>query len=133
MQKLLLTASTTDVVTVIISAALELDSSDIHIEAEEAGIKFRLRVDGFLQDAATLPPEAWKKIISRIKLIAGLKLNITDRPQDGRFTIFLKSEKNRRPHLHLTDCLRRIRGPAFAPLWSHQDRFGSVRLASACF
>ncbi len=92
-QKLLLTASTTDVVTVIISAALELDSSDIHIEAEEAGIKFRLRVDGFLQDAATLPPEAWKKIISRIKLIAGLKLNITDRPQDGRFTIFLKSEK----------------------------------------
>ena len=92
-QKLLTDASTTDVLTVIISAALELDSSDLHIEAEEAGIKFRLRVDGLLQDVATLPPESWKKIISRIKLIAGLKINITDRPQDGRFTIFLKGEK----------------------------------------
>lgn len=92
-QKLLATASTTDVLTVIISAALELGSSDVHVEAEESGIKFRLRIDGFLQDAASLPNEAWKKIISRIKLIAGLKLNITDRPQDGRFTIFLQNEK----------------------------------------
>jgi type II secretory ATPase GspE/PulE/Tfp pilus assembly ATPase PilB-like protein len=44
-----------------------------------------------LQEVAVLPHEAWKKIIARIKLISGLKINVTDRPQDGRFTIFLKT------------------------------------------
>lgn len=92
-QKLLQEASTTDVMTIVIAAALELGSSDIHIEAEEAGVKVRLRVDGLLQDVALLPVAAWKKVISRIKLIAGLKININDKPQDGRFTIFLKDEK----------------------------------------
>lgn len=92
-QKLLDTASTTDVMTIVTAAALELGSSDIHIEAEEKAVVFRLRIDGIMQDVAKLPPEAWKKTISRIKLIAGLKINITDRPQDGRFTIFLKDEE----------------------------------------
>ncbi len=92
-QTLLTSASTTDVLSVMISAALELDSSDLHIEAEEEGVKFRLRVDGLLQDVAMLPAESWKRIVSRIKLIAGLKINITDRPQDGRFTIYLKDEE----------------------------------------
>lgn len=91
-QKLLNTASITDVITIVIAAALELDSSDIHVEAEEKAVTVRLRVDGVLQDVARLPIESWKKMISRIKLIADLKLNITDRPQDGRFTIFLKDE-----------------------------------------
>lgn len=91
-QKLLNAASVTDVIAIVIAAALELDSSDIHIEAEEHGIMVRLRVDGVLQNVARLPPESWKRMISRIKLISDLKLNITDRPQDGRFTIFLKNE-----------------------------------------
>ncbi|MEK7105097.1 MAG: GspE/PulE family protein [Patescibacteria group bacterium] len=92
-QALLDKASTTDVMSIMISAALELNSSDIHVEAGESGVKMRLRVDGMLQDVANLPIEEWKKISSRIKLIAGLKINVTDRPQDGRFTIFLKEEK----------------------------------------
>ena len=91
-QKILDTASTTDVLTIVIAAAIELDTSDIHVEAEENFIVVRLRVDGVLQDVAKLPAASWKKIISRIKLIADLKINITDRPQDGRFTIFLKNE-----------------------------------------
>lgn len=92
-QKLLKNASTTDVVAIVIAAALEQNSSDIHIEAEERGVAVRLRIDGVLQDVATLPVESWKKIVSRIKLIADLKLNVTDRPQDGRFTIFLAAEQ----------------------------------------
>ena len=92
-QKQFLEASTTDVLVIVIAAALELNSSDIHIEAEEKGVAVRLRIDGVLQDVADLPVASWKKIISRIKLIADLKLNVIDRPQDGRFTIYLAQEQ----------------------------------------
>jgi type IV pilus assembly protein PilB len=86
-------ASITDILAILVAAALKLGSSDIHIEAEEKDIAVRFRVDGVLVDVATLEKESWKKIISRIKLIASLKLNITDAPQDGRFTIFQKNKK----------------------------------------
>ena len=89
--ELLASSNTTDIMTIMIAAALRFESSDIHIEAEEGGINVRFRVDGVLQKVAQLPKESWKKIVSRIKLISGLKINITNRPQDGRFTIFLQS------------------------------------------
>ncbi|MDP2656571.1 MAG: GspE/PulE family protein [bacterium] len=83
----------TDILTLLISVALSTNASDIHVEAEEKDIKLRLRIDGVLHNIASLPPEDWKKIISRIKLLAKVKINISDRPQDGRFTIFLKDDE----------------------------------------
>src|SRR6056297_1083261 len=82
-----------DVVTLILATGIKTDCSDVHIEAEEDGIKVRLRIDGVLQDAATIDKDKWKKIVSRMKLLAGVKINITDRPQDGRYTIFLDDEE----------------------------------------
>jgi type IV pilus assembly protein PilB len=87
------TATVTDILAVVIAASLKLSSSDIHIEAEEVGIAVRFRVDGILQKVAELKTEQWKKLINRIKLIASLKLNVTDQAQDGRFTIFQKNKK----------------------------------------
>lgn len=84
-------ASISDVMTIIMAASLKFDTSDVHIEAEEKKIAVRYRIDGMLQEVAFLPADAWKKVISRIKLISGLKINITSKPQDGRFTIFLKT------------------------------------------
>jgi type II secretory ATPase GspE/PulE/Tfp pilus assembly ATPase PilB-like protein len=92
-QKVIAKANVTDILSIVIAAAVKLNSSDIHIEAEEKGIMVRFRVDGVLQDVATVDVHEWKKIINRIKLIASLKLNITDIPQDGRFTIFQKDKK----------------------------------------
>lgn len=92
-QKVIASANITDVLAIVIAAALKLDSSDIHIEAEERGIIVRFRVDGVLQDVANIDKQEWKKIISRLKLIASLKINVTDVPQDGRFTIFQKNKK----------------------------------------
>lgn len=89
-QKTIQYASITDVMTIVIAAALKFNSSDIHIEAEEEKIAVRYRLDGVLQNVATLPHEAWKKVISRIKLVSGLKINVNERPQDGRFTIFMR-------------------------------------------
>jgi type IV pilus assembly protein PilB len=85
--------STTDVITLMLGAALKHGASDIHIEAEEEEIKIRLRIDGMLQDAATMPKESWKQMIGRLKLLAGVKINIEDIPQDGRITIYLTTEK----------------------------------------
>ncbi|PJA47291.1 hypothetical protein CO172_02140 [Candidatus Uhrbacteria bacterium CG_4_9_14_3_um_filter_36_7] len=88
-QSVIQNASITDVLTILLSAALKFGTSDVHIETEQKNIIARYRIDGVLQDIATLPKESWKKIISRIKLISGLKMNRTDIPQDGRFTIFM--------------------------------------------
>lgn len=85
--------SITDVVTLMIGAALKSGSSDIHVEAEEEDVKVRFRIDGILQDAAELPKESWKQIISRLKLLAGVKINIEDLPQDGRLSVYLADEK----------------------------------------
>ena len=83
----------TDLVTFIIAGAVESDVSDIHIEAEETDIKLRFRIDGILQEVAQIEKKQWPQIISRIKLLSSLKLNITARPQDGRFTITLEGDK----------------------------------------
>lgn len=85
--------NTTDILTLIIGASLKLGASDIHVEAEEEHVKFRFRIDGLLRDAASLPRETWKQIISRLKLLAGVKINVEDVPQDGRITIYLTQEK----------------------------------------
>lgn len=90
-QHVIQSASITDIITIVIAAALQFGTSDIHVEAEEKQIIIRLRIDGVLQEVASLDADLWKKIIARVKLISGLKINVTDRPQDGRFTIFLKS------------------------------------------
>jgi type IV pilus assembly protein PilB len=91
LQTLLGSASTTDSVVSILGAAFKLDASDVHIEAEADGIVVRMRLDGMLHDAATLQKDVYKQLVSRIKLVSSLKINITDKPQDGRFTIKLKS------------------------------------------
>lgn len=86
-------AQITDIVTMILAAAIKSNSSDIHIEGEEKEIKVRFRIDGVLHDAAVLEKKVWEKIIARIKLLAEVKINVTDKPQDGRFSIFTKKER----------------------------------------
>src|SRR3989344_5959252 len=93
LDKRLKEVSITDMLALIIAAAIKARASDIHVEAEEKGIKIRFRVDGILHDVAELIPKIWPQVISRIKLVSRLKINIEDRPQDGRFTIFLTKEK----------------------------------------
>src|SRR3989338_10493907 len=91
LQTLLEKTSTTDLVTFLLGAALKLEASDLHVEAEEQDIVVRVRLDGILHDAATLEKNKFSKLLARIKLISGLKINITNQPQDGRFTIKLSA------------------------------------------
>jgi type IV pilus assembly protein PilB len=86
-------AQITDIITMIMAAAVKSSASDIHIEAEEESIKVRYRIDGVLHDAAIIDRELWKKIISRLKIIAHVKLNVTGKPQDGRFSILMTDDR----------------------------------------
>ncbi len=83
----------TEMVTLIIAAAIKSRASDIHIEGEENAIKVRYRIDGVLNDVASIDKANWPRVISRIKQLSKLKININDRPQDGRFSIHLKDDR----------------------------------------
>lgn len=83
----------TEAVAILLAAALKFDASDIHVEAEEGGVITRYRLDGILNTIATLQKDLWVRLVSRIKLFSGLKINVTDRPQDGRFTIAVGGQK----------------------------------------
>jgi len=66
---------------------LNLSASDIHLEPEEKNVRLRIRLDGMLHDVLDIPNDIYHQLLSRIKLLAGLKLNVHDKPQDGSFTI----------------------------------------------
>jgi type II secretory ATPase GspE/PulE/Tfp pilus assembly ATPase PilB-like protein len=84
-----LTSNVTQILESILGGAISLEASDIHIEPEEKKVKLRLRLDGILHDTLNFDFKTYQSLLSRIKLLSGLKLNITDRPQDGRFTVLM--------------------------------------------
>ncbi len=71
----------------ILAGALAAEASDVHIEPEEGYIRLRYRLDGVLADVLVFDRETYGLLLSRIKLLSGLKLNIHDRAQDGRFSV----------------------------------------------
>lgn len=72
---------------VIMAGGLAIKASDIHIEAEESYCKLRYRIDGVLIDVLRFDTETYHTLLSRLKLLSGLKINIKENAQDGRFTI----------------------------------------------
>jgi len=82
----------TEFLGIILGEAINLDVSDIHIEPQEKNAKLRARIDGILQDVSEIPLKNYESVLSRIKLISGIKLNISDRPQDGRFTALFEGK-----------------------------------------
>ena len=78
---------TSHLVEVLIAAAVAIDASDIHVEVDETGAYIRMRIDGVLHDISKVPETPYERIISRLKLLSGMKLNVTDKAQDGRFSI----------------------------------------------
>ncbi|PIR86850.1 MAG: hypothetical protein COU11_03275 [Candidatus Harrisonbacteria bacterium CG10_big_fil_rev_8_21_14_0_10_49_15] len=80
--------STKEIMEVALAGALTNRASDLHFETSEGGFKLRYRIDGMLQVVIEqIPPQVYKLIISRLKLLSNLRINITTESQDGRFTI----------------------------------------------
>ncbi|MFH0712400.1 MAG: GspE/PulE family protein [Candidatus Jorgensenbacteria bacterium] len=81
---------TSELLEIILAGGMALNSSDIHLEPTDAASVLRLRIDGLLHNVSNeIEKQKQLSIITRIKLLSNLKLNVHDRPQDGRFTISL--------------------------------------------
>lgn len=80
----------TRILEIVLAGALGTRASDIHFEPEEKDVRMRYRLDGVLTDVLTFDKETYHLMLSRLKLLSGLKLNITDEAQDGRFSIKVK-------------------------------------------
>ncbi|MBI2592959.1 MAG: type II/IV secretion system protein [Candidatus Colwellbacteria bacterium] len=73
------------IVSSTLRAAVEEGASDIHIEPQRSRLRIRFRVDGDLHEASSFPLELHQPIVSRVKILAELKIDETRVPQDGRF------------------------------------------------
>jgi type IV pilus assembly protein PilB len=73
----------------IIKFAAKVRASDIHIDPIEKGVGIRLRIDGVLEDVHPLPKEIHPEVISRIKVLSGLRTDEHNAAQDGRFRAIL--------------------------------------------
>ena len=81
------TYRTSRILEIIVAGALALKASDIHIEPEETTVQLRYRLDGVLVNILNITPDTYSLLLSRIKLLSGLKLNIKSNAQDGRFSV----------------------------------------------
>lgn len=86
-------APVTKMVAVILRHATEGNASDIHIEHMGEKIRVRFRVDGTLHTSLLLPASVHSAIVSRIKILASLKLDEKRKPQDGRFSARIDGRK----------------------------------------
>jgi len=75
------------VLEIIMAGALSLGASDVHLEPEEELVRMRYRLDGVLTEVLTFDHPTFALVSSRVKLLSGLKLNIKNMAQDGRFSI----------------------------------------------
>jgi type IV pilus assembly protein PilB len=73
------------IVSAILEQAIRIRASDVHIEPQIAETRVRYRVDGILQERLVLPRRLQEAVISRIKILADLKIDEKRVPQDGRF------------------------------------------------
>jgi type IV pilus assembly protein PilB len=74
-------------INILIEYAIKSRASDIHIEPREDFVQVRYRIDGILHDTMTLPKTLMSSIISRIKILASLRIDEHRIPQDGRIKI----------------------------------------------
>ncbi|MGE5404879.1 MAG: GspE/PulE family protein [Candidatus Saccharibacteria bacterium] len=77
----------------LLSQAVIMDASDIHIEPQNDSLRIRLRIDGGLIDLMNLPTEVAPAMISRIKIMSSLDISDRRQPQDGRIRAFINGDE----------------------------------------
>ncbi len=79
--------------TTILEFAAQSKASDIHIEPLEDSLVIRCRVDGVLRRVMELPKTIEPALISRVKILANLKIDEHRIPQDGQFTVMVAGKE----------------------------------------
>ena len=83
--KIIREAPIAKIVSTILEFAVKSRASDVHIEPQEDRTRVRYRIDGILYEKLVLPKGVHEAVISRIKILSGMKIDVKRRPQDGRF------------------------------------------------
>jgi type IV pilus assembly protein PilB len=78
--------------TAILEFAGRNRASDIHIEPLEKEVKIRCRIDGILREIMRLPKSTEPALVSRVKILANLKIDEHRTPQDGQFSFLLEGK-----------------------------------------
>lgn len=81
------------IVTTILEFAAKSRASDVHIEPLEQRTRVRYRIDGILHEKLVLPKTIHDSLVSRIKILADLKIDEKRVPQDGRFNFSIDEEQ----------------------------------------
>ncbi len=79
-------------VDVIVKHAIDGRASDIHIEPVDGSYRVRFRIDGILRSTLIFPTDVGRAALSRIKILANLKIDEKRKPQDGRFRVVLENK-----------------------------------------
>ncbi|MEK7077053.1 MAG: GspE/PulE family protein, partial [Patescibacteria group bacterium] len=72
---------------------VEVKASDLHFEPQRKRLRIRFRIDGDLQEVASMPMALIQPVVSRVKVLASLKLDETRIPQDGRFRTIVNEKE----------------------------------------
>jgi len=80
-------------VNALIARAIAEGASDIHIEPQQGKVRVRLRVDGILLEAMTIPKDLQSAVVSRVKVMAGMDVAERRAPQDGRLTLIVQPQE----------------------------------------
>lgn len=73
--------------------ALKTGASDIHYQPEENRVIVRFRIDGVLQQVLELDAQTYGYLSNQLKYKSGMRLNITNVPQDGRYFFTVNDRK----------------------------------------
>lgn len=84
-----------ELVNYVIEYAFDSRASDIHIDPSEKSIVVRFRIDGIMTPIFDIPKSIQHEIISRIKVLAGMRIDEHQAAQDGRFKFGTKDGKNK--------------------------------------
>ncbi|HHE45764.1 MAG TPA: hypothetical protein ENL05_00215, partial [Candidatus Moranbacteria bacterium] len=87
LESFIINAKTEDMDKIIFSAAIILDVGDIHIEPEKNEVKIRFRIDGILQNIASLPLDKYPSLLGEIKILSGVKTEARQGIIDSRFSL----------------------------------------------
>lgn len=80
------------IVDTLVLYAYQNRASDIHLEPREKDMLVRFRIDGVLHDIVKLPPELHPQIISRVKILAKLRTDEHQTPQDGKLEMLMEND-----------------------------------------
>lgn len=89
-EKVVIDQPVVKLVNMIIQQAVEKKASDIHLEPREADLLVRYRIDGVLHEIMTVPRSVQPAVLSRLKIMARLRIDEKRIPQDGRIHLAIQ-------------------------------------------